>query len=85
MAKIIKIGAIVAITTVAFIIGRQSAPIEKTVFEMPKKCNLSNSQEWEYINSFLSDVQDWNADENEMSILTSDGYELYINKTADLY
>ena len=52
---------------------------------MPEKVDLSNPKQFNYIDAFLGSVVDWNMDGKEMAIMTSDGYELYLNKQETIY
>ena len=52
---------------------------------MPEKVDLSNKDQFDYIDTFLGSVIDWNTDGKEMAIMTSDGYELYAYKQASIY
>ena len=78
--------AVTAMT--AFYIGRNTAPTKtttKTVTVMPEKVDLSDSKQFDYIDTFLGSITDWNTDGKEMAIMTKDGYELYFNKQASIY
>lgn len=80
------------ITTVAlfgsFEVGRQTqmnTTGEKVVEIMPEKVDLSNKDQFDYIDTFLGSIVDWNTDGKEMAIMTKDGYELYAQKQDDVY
>lgn len=78
--------AVIAVT--AFYIGRNTAPTKtttKTLTVMPEKVDLSDSKQFDYIDTFLGSITDWNTDGKEMAIMTKDGYELYLNKQASIY
>lgn len=87
--KIIYILTTAVITLTAFYIGRNTAPTTtakaKVIHTMPEKVDLSNSKQFNYIDTFLGSIVDWNTDGKEMAIMTSDGYELYLNKQASIY
>lgn len=84
--KITYILTTAVITLTAFFIGRNTAEqTTKVIHTMPGKVDLSNSKQFDYIDNFLGSVVDWNTDGKEMAIMTSDGYELYLNKQASIY
>lgn len=88
--KIIYILIMAVITLTAFYIGRNTAPHTttakaKAIYTMPEKVDLSNSKQFNYIDTFLGSIVDWNTDGKEMAIMTSDGYELYLNKQKTIY
>lgn len=84
--KILYILTTAVITLTAFYIGRNTAePTTKVIHTMPEKVDLSNKEQFDYIDTFLGSVVDWNTDGKEMAIMTSDGYELYINKQETIY
>lgn len=88
--KIIYILTTAFITLTSFYIGRNTAPhttttTTKVTHTMPEKVDLSNSKQFDYIDTFLGSIVDWNTDGKEMAIITSDGYELYLNKQASIY
>ena len=86
--KILYILTTAVITLTAFYIGRNTAPhttTTKTIHTMPEKVDLSNKEQFNYIDTFLGSIVDWNTDGKEMAIMTSDGYELYANKQKTIY
>lgn len=88
--KIIYILTTAFITLTSFYIGRNTAPhttttTTKVIHTMPEKVDLSNKDQFNYIDTFLGSIVDWNTDGKEMAIMTSDGYELYLNKQASTY
>lgn len=88
--KITYILTTAVITLTAFYIGRNTAPhttttTTKTIHTMPEKVDLSDSKQFDYIDTFLGSITDWNTDGKEMAIMTKDGYELYLNKQASIY
>lgn len=50
-----------------------------------QKLDYSQEQDYSYADSFIADVVDWNTDGEELSLMTSDGYEFYAYKSADEY
>lgn len=86
--KILYILTTAVITLTAFYIGRNTAPTHtttKTIHTMPEKVDLSDSKQFDYIDTFLGSITDWNTDGKEMAIMTKDGYELYLNKQETIY
>ena len=84
--KIIYILTTAVITLTAFYIGRNTAePTTKVIHTMPEKVDLSNPKQFNYIDTFLGSITDWNTDGKEMAVMTSDGYELYLNKQETIY
>ena len=88
--KILYILTTAVLICTAFYIGRNTAPHTtttkaKVIHTMPEKVDLSNSKQFNYIDAFLGSIVDWNTDGKEMAIMTSDGYELYLNKQASIY
>lgn len=72
----------------AFLVGRNTAPhttTAKVIHTMPEKVDLSNKDQFDYIDTFLGSITDWNTDGKEMAIMTKDGYELYLNKQTSIY
>lgn len=90
MKKKIYILTTAVITLTAFYIGRNTAPHTttakaKVIHTMPEKVDLSDDAQFNYIDTFLGSVVDWNTDGKEMAVMTSDGYELYLNKQKTIY
>lgn len=84
--KITYILTTAVIILTAFYIGRNTAePTTKVIHTMPEKVDLSDDAQFNYIDTFLGSVVDWNTDGKEMAIMTSDGYELYLNKQETIY
>ena len=84
--KITYILTTAVITLTAFYIGRnKSEPTTKVIHTMPEKVDLSDDAQFNYIDTFLGSIVDWNTDGKEMAIMTSDGYELYLNKQETIY
>lgn len=50
-----------------------------------QKLDYSQEQDYSYADSFVVDIVDWNTDGEELSLMTSDGYEFYSYKSADEY
>ena len=84
--KILYILTTAVIILTAFYIGRNTAePTTKVIHTMPEKVDLSNPKQFDYINTFLGSIVDWNTDGKELAIMTSNDYELYANKQASIY
>lgn len=84
--KITYILTTAVIILTAFYIGRNTAePTTKVIHTMPEKVDLSDDAQFNYIDTFLGSIVDWNTDGKEMAIMTSDGYELYLNKQETIY
>lgn len=50
-----------------------------------QKLDYSQEQDYSYADSFIADIVDWNTNGEELSLMTSDGYEFYSYKSADEY
>ena len=50
-----------------------------------RKLDYSAEQDYSYADSFVADITDWNTNGEELSLMTSDGYEFYAYKSADEY
>lgn len=50
-----------------------------------QKLDYSQEQDYSYADSFVCDIVDWNTNGEELSLMTSDGYEFYSYKSADEY
>lgn len=91
MKKKIYILTTAVLICTAFLVGRNTAPTKtttakaKVIHTMPEKVDLSNKDQFDYIDTFLGSIVDWNTDGKEMAIMTKDGYELYLNKQASIY
>lgn len=88
--KILYILTTTVLICTAFYIGRNTVPHTttskaKVIHTMPGKVDLSNKNQFNYIDTFLGSIVDWNTDGKEMAIMTKDGYELYLNKQASIY
>lgn len=88
--KILYILTTAVLICTAFYIGRNTAPHTtttkaKVIHTMPEKVDLSNKDQFDYIDTFLGSIVDWNTDGKEMAVMTSDGYELYLNKQETIY
>lgn len=84
--KILYILTTAVMTLTVFYIGRNTAePTTKVIHTMPEKVDLSQKDQFNYIDTFLGSIVDWNTDGKEMAIMTSDGYELYLNKQTSIY
>lgn len=49
------------------------------------KLDYSAEQDYSYADSFVADIVDWNTNGEELSIMTSDGYEFYAYKSQNVY
>ena len=49
------------------------------------KLDYSAEQDYSYADAFVGDIVDWNTNGEELSLMTSDGYEFYSYKSADEY
>lgn len=91
MKKKIYILTTAVLICTAFLVGRNTAPTKtttakaKVIHTMPEKVDLSNKDQFDYIDTFLGSIVDWNTDGKEMAVITKDGYELYLNKQASIY
>lgn len=89
--KILYILTTAVLICTAFLVGRNTTPTKtttakaKVIHTMPKKVDLSDDAQFDYIDTFLGSITDWNTDGKEMAIMTKDGYELYLNKQASIY
>lgn len=63
--------------------SRQNSATEIT--SETQKLDYSQEQDYSYADSFISDIVDWNTNGEELSLMTSDGYEFYSYKSADEY
>lgn len=70
---------IAAYNTTVSAISRQNSASET------QKLDYSQEQDYSYADAFIADVVDWNTDGEELSLITSDGYEFYAYKSADEY
>lgn len=50
-----------------------------------QKLDYSQEQDYSYADAFVCDIVDWNTNGEELSLMTSDGYEFYAYKSADEY
>lgn len=50
-----------------------------------QKLDYSQEQDYSYTDAFVADIVDWNTNGEELSLMTSDGYEFYSYKSADEY
>lgn len=88
--KILYILTTAVLICTAFLVGRNTSPHTttaktKVIHTMPEKVDLSDDAQFNYIDTFLGSIVDWNTDGKEMAIMTSDGYELYLNKQETIY
>lgn len=88
--KILYILTTAVLIYTAFYIGRNTAPhttttTTKVIHTMPKKVDLSNKDQFNYIDTFLGSIVDWNTDGKEMAVMTSDAMScILINKRQSI-
>lgn len=63
--------------------SRQNSATEIT--SETQKLDYSQEQDYSYADAFVGDIVDWNTNGEELSLMTSDGYEFYSYKSADEY
>ena len=63
--------------------SRQNSATEIT--SETQKLDYSQEHDYSYADSFVCDIVDWNTNGEELSLMTSDGYEFYSYKSADEY
>ena len=49
------------------------------------KLDYSQESDYSYADAFIADIVDWNTNGEELSIMTSDGYEFYAYKSQNVY
>lgn len=49
------------------------------------KLDYSAEQDYSYADAFVADIVDWNTNGEELSLMTSDGYEFYAYKSQNEY
>ena len=64
-------------------VSRQNSATEIT--SETQKLDYSQEQDYSYADAFVRDIVDWNTNGEELSLMTSDGYEFYSYKSADEY
>lgn len=64
-------------------VSRQNSTTEIT--SETQKLDYSQEQDYSYADAFVCDIVDWNTNGEELSLMTSDGYEFYSYKSADEY
>lgn len=70
-------------TTKTAAVSRQNSATEIT--SETQKLDYSQEQDYSYADAFVCDIVDWNTNGEELSLMTSDGYEFYSYKSADEY
>ena len=50
-----------------------------------RKLDYSQEQDYSYADAFVADIVDWNTNGEELSLMTSDGYEFYAYKSQNKY
>lgn len=88
MNKTIKTLVIIASLTLAFFLGRETAPVDvvtETVTET--ETEYVTVEKYETINDLMHRVVDFNTDGTELSVMLDDGTELYAYRepNIDLY
>ena len=63
--------------------SRQNSATEIT--SETQKLDYSQEQDYSYADAFVCDIVDWNTNGEELSLMTSDGYEFYSYNSADEY
>ena len=76
---------IAAYNTTVSAISRQNSATEITSETSNAKLDYSQESDYSYADSFVADITDWNTNGEELSLMTSDGYEFYAYKSADEY
>lgn len=73
-------------TTVESVLrSRQNSETEITSETSNAKLDYSQESDYSYADSFVADITDWNTNGEELSIMTSDGYEFYAYKSQNEY
>ena len=93
-SKKLHIAAIAAVSIGCFFIGRATVhyenitepkqTVQATQTETKTEPNLNDPKDFELACDFVGKIVDWNTNEEELSIMTSDGYELYAYKSQHL-
>ncbi|MCB6806735.1 hypothetical protein LI205_03295 [bacterium MSK18_59] len=50
-----------------------------------RKLDYSAEHDYSYADAFVGDIVDWNTNGEELSLMTSDGYEFYAYKSKNEY
>lgn len=66
-------------------VSRQNSATEITKETHNGKLDYSAEQDYSYADAFVCDIVDWNTNGEELSLMTSDGYEFYAYKSANEY
>lgn len=69
------------IATINTTVSRQNSATETN----NRKLDYSAEHDYSYADAFVGDIVDWNTNGEELSLMTSDGYEFYSYKSADEY
>ena len=64
-------------------VSRQNSATEIT--SETQKLDYSQESDYSYADAFVADIVDWNTNGEELSIMTSDGYEFYAYKSQNVY
>ena len=94
-SKKLHIAAITAVSIGCFFIGRATVHYEnitepkQTVqaiqTETKTTLDLNDPKDFELACDFVGKIVDFNTDGKELSLMTSDGYELYAYKSQNIY
>lgn len=79
--NITQIVLIIVIGIIAFLIGRMTVQqdYEKTHLD------LENDLDYDLACDFMSTIVDWNTNEEELSVMTENGYEFYAYRSDSVY
>lgn len=81
--RMITILSILAIGAGAFVAGRVS--VQPTPVRASETLNLENDADYELACEFVDKIVDWNVVDDEIAILTDDDYELYAQRSVNVY
>lgn len=71
--------------TAAELVKAESRQNATEITSETQKLDYSQEQDYSYADAFVCDIVDWNTNGEELSLMTSDGYEFYSYKSADEY
>ncbi len=94
-SKKLHIASIAAVSIGCFFIGRATVHYENVTepkqtvqasqTETKPTLNLSDPKDFDLACDFVGKIVDWNTNGEELSLMTSDGYELYAYKSQNIY
>lgn len=93
-SKKLYIAAIAAVSIGCFFIGRATVHYENVTepkttqaaqTETKTTLDLNDPKDFSLACDFMGQIVDWNTDGEELSLMTSDGYELYAYKSQNIY